>query len=474
MAGGTSHTPGTIEDLRRALAALAAELDGREEWHALRQLDERERGGDLPHSLDGVLLRGRLVRQLEATSRAWRAYAEIQEAILQLEGPDVLPQQRIAAARNADAALVSGAATGADGLPGHSPAARPAASEAPAEVRRQRVKVRAASLPLAPSPPSQQTCEPAPSMQPPTQPEASACGVSNQAPEPAPSLGASAPAPQVPADRAADRSAERPVTILAPALPDAGPVATVTPARGPSILDRIQTIQAITTRRAPRPEATPTSPSPGLWGARPARAPAPTTDVAAQAGPAEQGSAESTPGAPQDPVDNRSPRAPRASSSAVPPAGSGANAAERLDRVEVEIDNFMDEGAAIWTRPLDKAEIERRRRFRAMDFGANGEDLVPDEAEVTIVRLDHPQVPGPEAGPVSEPEPPGVPVAPAARPARPVQSGDGAAGPRHRQANGVDYDDGIGGSDYAGYRLDVEEADVEIVVVTPASRTSTS
>ena len=64
-----------------------------EEWRALRQLDERERNGNPLEGIDGVLFRGRLVQKLTETSRDWRAYVRIEEAIGQLRGPARLEAQ---------------------------------------------------------------------------------------------------------------------------------------------------------------------------------------------------------------------------------------------------------------------------------------------------------------------------------------------------------------------------------------------
>lgn len=79
-----------IETLREVLASLQALLEPSEEFRALRQLDDRERGGSPLQSIDGVLFRGRLVRRLEESNCVWRAYVRIEAAIAHLEGSDKL------------------------------------------------------------------------------------------------------------------------------------------------------------------------------------------------------------------------------------------------------------------------------------------------------------------------------------------------------------------------------------------------
>lgn len=80
-----------ITALRGVLAIFEKELGQVEAWRALRQLDERERSGQPLQSVDGVLFRGRLLRDLEGNCRVWRAYQHIEEAIEQLLGPEVVP-----------------------------------------------------------------------------------------------------------------------------------------------------------------------------------------------------------------------------------------------------------------------------------------------------------------------------------------------------------------------------------------------
>ncbi len=80
-----------IAALRMVLGSLELTLERVEAWRALRQLDERESSGQPLQSVDGVLFRGRLLRQLESESRAWRAYRRIEEAIEQLLGGEAAP-----------------------------------------------------------------------------------------------------------------------------------------------------------------------------------------------------------------------------------------------------------------------------------------------------------------------------------------------------------------------------------------------
>lgn len=74
--------------LREVMAELRLKLEVTEEFRALRQLDERERGGNPLESIDGLLFRGRLVRKLEETNSIWRAYVHIEAALGELETGD--------------------------------------------------------------------------------------------------------------------------------------------------------------------------------------------------------------------------------------------------------------------------------------------------------------------------------------------------------------------------------------------------
>ena len=90
MAEDTLTNAGRIDLLRQILSELNRELETSEEWRALRQLDEREKNGSPLEGIDGVLFRGRLVRRLAESSRTWRAVVHIEEAIVDLEGPERL------------------------------------------------------------------------------------------------------------------------------------------------------------------------------------------------------------------------------------------------------------------------------------------------------------------------------------------------------------------------------------------------
>lgn len=82
------RTKQNIEALRQLLGSMRERLGEREEFRALAQLDKRERTGLSMPSADGLMLRGRLVRQLAETSRLWRAYVHVEAAIAELEGQE--------------------------------------------------------------------------------------------------------------------------------------------------------------------------------------------------------------------------------------------------------------------------------------------------------------------------------------------------------------------------------------------------
>ncbi len=153
MASDAKMAKGEIEALRQALTALRLQLEPKEEFRALRQLDEREREGRPLESLDGVLFRGRLVRRLEDSSKVWRAYVMIEAAIDQLEGSDVREPGLIAITAPEPFAPIG---PPAKAPPSASPTADASTLSVPSDIqdKRVRVKVRAASQSMSPPPAS--------------------------------------------------------------------------------------------------------------------------------------------------------------------------------------------------------------------------------------------------------------------------------------------------------------------------------
>ena len=453
MAEDDTETAGEIDALRGALARLETRLEAFEQWRALRQLDEREKNGQPLEGIDGVLFRGRLVQSLAQSSRDWRAYVRIEEAIGHLCGPMRIEQGILKEAagfsiRPQAAAMVPRALplVTAGQHPAPDPAAIPAgkaaepdapsdnAAAAHVDSQRLRVKIRAGSLQvLMPPSTSIQAIVGSPSA---STPPATSVGAT------LPPVAALRPRPVLQIDEAEGLTAARPET---------GPLDPQSPR---SVLQRIRVVSK---SAAPLSRA--------AIGSNPSGFQVPNAAALLQSegepppvltGAALQSMTEKI-------------ELPGTSPAIVPSAGgnppaparnvpAGAEPGQtRLDALEAQLEQLIDKSAS-WPHPLDAARgASHTATPMALEPDTAGE-LDVDEAEVTIVRLAKSEVvlhlhPGTreEQAPPRHPQ-----VMPeAAEPANSVVS----EGP----------DQNLNQDDYAGYRLDLEEASVEIIVLDPAS-----
>ena len=460
-----SETAAELPLLRRAHAEIEARLEAVEEWRALRQLDERERNGNPLEGIDGVLFRGRLVQKLTETSRDWRAYVRIEEAIGQLRGPARLEAgilketARFEVAKPVAAAPVTGAipkaspppatiefrrAKGTELTADMPPAATAATAETPddtpeaADQQRVRIKVRAGSSAVSPA---------------------------SATPMPAKAV---IVAPIPPA-----RSTEvPPVAALTPRPLPIEPRSTeLCPTADPrsprSVLQRIRVVSKV---RSPEASARSGEGNAGLLGApsAPLIEPAmtqppqvtpkvpplliPASGSGIGHGPAAMPFADTATG---DANGTTGPAASIAECGSTTTRATEAATESRLDDLEAELEILIDRSAS-WPHPLDahrdrdsddRSERALERRPPAMLEPDAPVDLDVDEAEVTIIRH-------------NEPVEPGSPVA--ARAPEPAAKRLKAAMPDPGADTDASRD--IDGSDYAGYHLTLEEASVEIVV----------
>ena len=455
MAEDDTETAGEIDGLRRALSLLEARLETFEQWRALRQLDEREKNGQPLEGIDGVLFRGRLVQSLAQSSRDWRAYVRIEEAIGHLRGPMRIEQGILketagfsvqsqamgvvkptlpgtAASQQpapAPSALQSGKTAEPDAASGN-------ATAASADPQRLRVKIRAGSLqvPLPPAtsihailgPPSAP-----PRLAPPAGPTA------------LPPVAALRPRPLLRRDEAEGLTAARPGTDL----PDS---------RSPrSVLQRIRVVSKTATPSI-RPEI---GANPSGIDIPDATAPPLTESVPLQvsAGAAlvqPMKEARTLPGEPAAVV----PPAPGNPAAQARDASAGAEPEQRrLDALEAQLERLIDKSAS-WPHPLDAARgASHTATPRALEPDTGGE-LDVDEAEVTIVRLAEPEA-------VFQ-------VLPETREDRASHRSPRVQAEAAELANSEisgDTDRDLDKDDYTGHRLDLEEASVEIIVSHPAA-----
>ncbi len=426
MADARIETAGELALLRRALAEIEPRLERLEEWRALRQLNERERNGNPLEGIDGVLFRGRLVQKLAESSRDWRAYVRIEEAIGQLLGPVRLEpgilknSARFEMAEPAAAAPTTPAPANPVALPESTPVTLSAAKEA-LDPQRLRFKVRAGSATVSP-------------------------------PEPTPALTPASTPVEVILGSASARPVDvAPVASLSPRAPlpaEPGMAAQPAPADPQSPRSVLQRIRLVSKVRAPEDGARGSDGGPAFLGVPtgpPVATVAPPTPPAAQPLVMLSTAVETGPGSAVVPP------------GAQPEADNAATKEHRLDALEAELELLIDRSAH-WPHPLD-AHRERAAsplqqtsaaaRMPAMLEPDAPVDLDVDEAEVTIIRRDDAF----EVVPESEPAAARVPAARRERlSSTPVS------------AEADDVEDEVNGNDYAGYHLALEEASVEIVV----------
>lgn len=420
MATKGSHIETEIATLRRVQARLIAELEPLEEWRALRELDEREKAGAPHEPVDGVLIRGRLVKQLAARSRAWRAYVMVEAAVAELAGSE-----------ETEPALFVRSVTTPD-----------AWTELPATSDKRVVPVRPASPAAVPEPVA--------------------------AASDGPTTFVAKAALQTPSPDSADPSQRMRVKVRAEsvAIPaSVAKAATITAAPGTTVptigapayrsgeaasaqprgaLDRIRAIDDVEAPGKCEAPLRPAGIDTAIWGARETPAPAPEFEA---------------------PVGEAVPHAsmPTAGVSCVPPAVSPAIAGgaavlvresalsqreatdlvakeARMQAVETAIDRLADAAVGNSTVPLDNREARKRRLAAAPDAADLGKDLTEttaEEAEVVIVA-------GPQATVAARDMAREAPALPSnQRPAKQETDAD---------------PDGHGG------HWDVEEASVEIIV----------
>ena len=423
---------GEIALLRSALSGLEAHLETLEAWRALRQLDERERNGNPLQGIDGVSFRGRLVQGLAQSSREWRAYVRIEEAIGHLQGP-ARPGQGILKETPAFELPPQQAAGPELAAPNGPAPAQPlgAIPEAePPDAQRLRVKVRAGSLPvvLPPIPIGAILSPPGP------------WGDGNDV---LPAIAALSPRPREPAPTPGE-----PRPAVAPL--DAG-----ADLRSPrSVLQRIRLVSKDGDAARSRAPASNAAMPIGTAGDRLPTTPAELPGmVFADLKPATLQPAQTATGRGSDHPESLS------------AAAVDAAREQRLDALETELGQLIDKSAS-WPHPLDArrgplGSPGNNRATTALEPDTAIE-LDVDEAEVTIVRLA-----APEAAPAAPAAAPWQPRRPASvvRPPDPPANGAQSDGPQSYEPRSTspETDDRLDGEQLAAHHLDLEEASVEII-----------
>ncbi len=485
-----------VDTLRAVLAMLGQHLEPFEQWRALRQLDERERNGNPLEGIDGVLFRGRLVQGLAQSSRDWRAYARIEEAIGHLQGPERLetgilkdpsvfavePSVAVperAAKVDATAGNVSHAAvaeftvvapngpgtldeaasrragSGMQAAPNSSEATGPAVDNDALDGQRQRYKVRAGSSPLPHSP-----LTPIRSIfaaLPPLVNGSTAPAVSgHQAVTPNDMPPPDGPRKDVPLTNvpptnlpavASLRPRPRPLPSQAEATVAAASAAAATDGASPrSVLQRIRVVT-----RTPQPQSLP----PAVPEALPSL---PSSAAVLPAWANIQGSI-----------------VPKNNVAGVAAPGVAENAAaagsdKRLDDLEAELGHLIDRSAS-WPHPLDVARAGNESSAPSAGERVDSAGLEPDtasdleleievdEAEVTIVRIAAVERAGIERQQAHQP---------GHQASHHRSTSDATPDFRAPQVtNGEVASEAAPRDDYAGQLLDLEEASVEIIVPEP-------
>lgn len=453
MARDRKHLLREISTLRAILAELKAELEASEEYRALQQLDERERIGDPLETLDGVTFRGRLVRKLEESNRIWRAHARVEEAIAHLEGEDQLEPSLIPSAAEPPEPI--GRPLARPNTP-KSPAVPAGQSPAtPARNRAAGEHAGIAALPLSSLPTRQPATEPASREQP----------SFTTAP-----TGSSALPHTIPPPPQNFTSRESRVEITPnPARPETKPLAVQSPAADSpqrTVLDRIRLVSTIATTPAAEP-ADAAKPRDTPWGAATAGALPPAIDPVAV--PDAPGAKQQAPGAASD--DSAVPAKRLTDAILAPPAvnapareqlAAGLSQTEqqeqaRLDTLELELARLIEfdtkvaqfPGARI--EPVDRSSTPYVASIEPDVRDDLGPDADVDEAEVTIIKFPEPHGAGLEATESTVVRPGPTPLRPPPRP---------LARPASLPAKKLEGENTATATD----QLDVEEADVEIVV----------
>ena len=460
---------GELALLRRVLVEIESRLEPVEEWRALRQLDDRERNGNPLDGIDGVLFRGRLVQKLAETSRDWRAYVRIEEAIGQLQGPVRLeagilkesgrfevakPAALIAKAAPAPAPAMDVPHKTAATVESLSAAAADApddATEAP-EPQRVRVKVRAGSSAVSPTRPAPSPADiviarPAPQVR-----EVEIPSVASLTPRPLPQLAEPRSTElTTPADQRSPRSVLQRIRVVSKVRP---PEASARSSDGDSGLLGAPSAPLIEPALTPQPPTTEMA-APLISAADDARgqpklvAAWPTEEVTGTTAPVasgtERGSATAwaTEGATNAPVANWA---------------TDSATKTRLDDLDAELEILIDKSAS-WPHPLDAHRgRDRHDRDWQLERGLPATlepdtpvELDVDEAEVTIIRHSE-TLDAERLAPFTTREP--------ERPTRLPQ----AVKPERDIEGDVDVSKDVDGDDYAGYHLALEEASVEIIV----------
>ena len=471
---------GEIALLRSVLSDLETRLEALEEWRALRQLDERERNGNPLQGIDGVSFRGRLVQGLAQTSRDWRAYVRIEEAIGHLQGPARPGQgilKEIAAFESPQVRLPPSEQPATPGLaaPGAPPVPQMTGNAPETELpdaQRLRVKVRAGSLLVAlPSIPVRAILAPA--------------RQGHGADEP-PAVATLSPRPTV--QREQNLAAGEPLDTVLPGQ-------TVADLRSPrSVLQRIRLVSK--GGDGAKAGDVPTSVEPAAPA--PAHLTASTSEAAAvpailglpPALPTAESLRPERPGFSANsgwleravPVTAAAPGISEARSpgfdaafdrpDAPLPVADNAAQEQRLEALETELGQLIDQSAS-WPHPLDArrnppgSHVVNRQFTAALEPDTTIE-LDVEEAEVTIVKLAATEMPESAPRPSLTPAsftPPARPQALSAQAlsatAHPTKSAP-ALSPDLQST--TDGDDDSPNDGYAGYHLELEEASVEIIV----------
>ena len=482
MTEENSNGADELDVLQDVLATLGQRLELIEEWRALRQLDERERNGNPLEGIDGVVFRGRLVQRLAQSSRDWRAYVRIEEAIGHLHGFERLetgilkepphfemgysvagaerasgldasvgsiPQAVSAGIETVEASPVAGNRSGsldADAKQPRAPILPPAPIWPPETARpevaepltendaqegqRLRYKVRAGSLPLPNYPPT---------------PIRSILSVAvpvqiDALPPAAPAFSAIAPGDVPPVASLRPRPPFSQVERIGASASDGS---ANDPGSPRSVLQRIRVV-----KRPPQPHSQPQSLAPAVPDAL---APLPSSvaimpvlgNIPTSFAPHKHSAAAATPSASTAAVSDASDVT----------AATGSD--KRFDDLEAELGQLIDRSAS-WPHPLDAIRATSEPGARSVTERADSAGLEPDtaielevdEAEVTIVRIATVDV-------ISTERQPSL-LAEAHRPAA-------TTSPRLRAIHVAD-DEGAPRDEYAGSGLDLEEASVEIIV----------
>ena len=421
------------------MSGLEAHLETLEAWRALRQLDERERNGNPLQGIDGVSFRGRLVQGMAQSSREWRAYVRIEEAIGHLQGP-ARPGQGILKETPAFELPPPQQTAGPELAAPNGPAtAQPqdTTPEAePTDSQRLRVKVRAGSLPvvLLPIPIAAILSPPGPG---------------GDGSDVLPAIAALSPRPREPAPTPGEPR------------PAAAPLDAAADLRSPrSVLQRIRLVSkdgnAARSREPASNAALPIGAAGDKLPTTPAKLPG---MVFADLKP--------TTLQPAPPATGRGSDHPESLS----PADVDAAREQRLDALETELGQLIDKSAA-WPHPLDARRGPQgspgNNRATAALEPDTAIELDVDEAEVTIVRLA-----APEAAPAALAATPWLPSRPATVVRPPDPPANGAQSSYEPQSYGPqsyeprspspETDDRSDGEQLAAHHLDLEEASVEII-----------